>query len=61
MGTQVATGESAFTKKTRRKIASNGLPISSLRPAVTTTFTFLAYTIPILGGIIADTKWGRFK
>ncbi|KAL7415368.1 POT family-domain-containing protein [Mrakia frigida] len=29
--------------------------------AVTTTFKFLAYTIPILGGIVADTKWGRFK
>jgi POT family proton-dependent oligopeptide transporter len=36
-----------------------------LRPvptaAVTESFTFLAYTIPILGGIISDTKWGRFK
>ncbi|EJT97854.1 PTR2-domain-containing protein [Dacryopinax primogenitus] len=29
--------------------------------ALTTLFTFLAYTIPILGGIVADTKWGRFK
>jgi POT family proton-dependent oligopeptide transporter len=29
--------------------------------ALTTMFTFLAYTVPILGGIIADTKWGRFK
>jgi POT family proton-dependent oligopeptide transporter len=29
--------------------------------AVTESFTFLAYTIPILGGIISDTKWGRFK
>jgi POT family proton-dependent oligopeptide transporter len=29
--------------------------------ALTTLFTFLAYTVPILGGIIADTKWGRFK
>ncbi|KAJ7590839.1 PTR2-domain-containing protein [Mycena floridula] len=25
------------------------------------TFNFLAYTLPILGGIMADTKWGRFK
>lgn len=25
------------------------------------TFTFLAYVIPILGGIMADTRWGRFK
>ncbi|WWC73354.1 uncharacterized protein I206_107321 [Kwoniella pini CBS 10737] len=29
--------------------------------AVTSTFTFLSYVIPILGGIIADTKWGRWK
>lgn len=28
---------------------------------LTKTFTFLAYTLPILGGIVADTKWGRFK
>ncbi|ORX40241.1 putative integral membrane peptide transporter [Kockovaella imperatae] len=29
--------------------------------AVGQTFTFLAYTIPILGGILSDTRWGRFK
>ena len=29
--------------------------------ALTTLFTFLAYTIPILGAIVSDTKWGRFK
>ena len=29
--------------------------------ALTNLFTFLAYVIPIYGGIIADTKWGRFK
>ncbi|EJD51769.1 putative peptide transporter [Auricularia subglabra TFB-10046 SS5] len=29
--------------------------------ALTTMFTFLAYTIPIFGGIVADTRWGRFK
>ncbi|KAK4689235.1 hypothetical protein P7C73_g866, partial [Tremellales sp. Uapishka_1] len=28
--------------------------------AVTSTFTFLSYVIPILGGIISDTRWGRF-
>ncbi|KAJ7144956.1 PTR2-domain-containing protein [Mycena crocata] len=28
---------------------------------LTKTFSFLAYTLPILGGILADTKWGRFK
>lgn len=28
---------------------------------LTTTFSFLAYVFPILGGIIADTKWGRYK
>ncbi|KAL7409979.1 PTR2-domain-containing protein [Mrakia frigida] len=28
---------------------------------LTKCFQFLAYTIPILGGIIADTKWGKFK
>ncbi|WOO82726.1 Peptide transporter PTR2 [Vanrija pseudolonga] len=33
-------------------VASNG---------VTSTFSFLAYVIPILGGILADTKLGRFK
>ena len=29
--------------------------------ALTTLFTFLAYTIPIAGGIISDVKWGRYK
>lgn len=29
--------------------------------AVTSTFKFLAYLLPIFGGIIADTKLGRFK
>ncbi|KAJ7684421.1 PTR2-domain-containing protein [Mycena polygramma] len=28
---------------------------------LTKTFSFLAYLLPILGGIMADTKWGRFK
>ncbi|KAG8851039.1 hypothetical protein FRB96_009521 [Tulasnella sp. 330] len=34
---------------------------SQAATAITTSFTFLAYTIPIFGGIVADTKWGRFK
>lgn len=29
--------------------------------ALTNLFTFLAYVVPIFGGIVADTKWGRFK
>ncbi|WWC62398.1 uncharacterized protein I303_104994 [Kwoniella dejecticola CBS 10117] len=29
--------------------------------AVYNAFIFLAYVLPIAGGIIADTKWGRFK
>ncbi|ORY31441.1 putative integral membrane peptide transporter [Naematelia encephala] len=29
--------------------------------AVSSTFTFLAYVLPIVGGIVSDTKWGRFK
>jgi POT family proton-dependent oligopeptide transporter len=29
--------------------------------AIVKMFTFLAYVIPILGGIIADNYWGRFK
>lgn len=29
--------------------------------ALTKMFTFLAYVIPIWGGIVADNKWGRFK
>ena len=29
--------------------------------ALVNLFTFLAYDIPIFGGIVADTKWGRFK
>ncbi|TXT04289.1 hypothetical protein VHUM_04176 [Vanrija humicola] len=29
--------------------------------ALTQMFNFLAYVIPILGGIIADNYWGRFK
>ncbi|KAF7298451.1 PTR2-domain-containing protein [Mycena kentingensis (nom. inval.)] len=28
---------------------------------ITKTFSFLAYTLPILGGVMADTKWGRYK
>lgn len=29
--------------------------------AVTKTFEFLAYVMPIVGGILADTRYGRFK
>lgn len=29
--------------------------------ALTNMFTFLAYVVPIFGGIVADVKWGRFK
>lgn len=29
--------------------------------AVGSTFTFLAYVVPILGGIVSDAYWGRFK
>ncbi|WWC87446.1 uncharacterized protein L201_002335 [Kwoniella dendrophila CBS 6074] len=29
--------------------------------ALTNLFTFLAYVIPIWGGIVADSRWGRFK
>ncbi|OCF62322.1 POT family proton-dependent oligopeptide transporter [Kwoniella mangroviensis CBS 10435] len=29
--------------------------------AVYNAFIFLAYVLPIVGGIVADTKWGRFK
>ncbi|KAF9465247.1 PTR2-domain-containing protein [Collybia nuda] len=29
--------------------------------ALTTSFSFLAYVFPIFGGILADTKWGRYK
>lgn len=28
---------------------------------LTTTFSFLAYILPIAGGVLADTKWGRFR
>ncbi|WVQ62925.1 uncharacterized protein L199_001074 [Kwoniella botswanensis] len=34
---------------------------SKTTSALTNLFTFLAYVIPIWGGIVADTKWGRFK
>jgi POT family proton-dependent oligopeptide transporter len=34
---------------------------STAATATGQTFTFLAYVIPILGGIMADTRWGRFK
>lgn len=34
---------------------------SAITTALTKTFTFLAYLIPIWGGIIADNHWGRFK
>lgn len=29
--------------------------------AVGSTFTFLAYVVPILGGIVSDAYWGRYK
>ena len=29
--------------------------------ALVNLFTFLAYVMPIYGGIVADTQWGRFK
>lgn len=29
--------------------------------AIDSMFKFLSYVIPIFGGIIADTKWGKFK
>ncbi|KAL8279906.1 hypothetical protein RQP46_007756 [Phenoliferia psychrophenolica] len=29
--------------------------------ALTTLFSFLAYTVPILGGVMADTRWGRYR
>ena len=29
--------------------------------AVTTSFKFLAYGLPVFAGWLADTKWGRFK
>lgn len=29
--------------------------------AVTQSFTFLAYVFPIMGGIVSDVWWGRFK
>lgn len=34
---------------------------ATMSTALTTLFTYLAYTIPILGAILADTKLGRFK
>jgi len=42
--------------------SSGALGMGSVAATATgQTFTFLAYVIPIFGGIIADTKWGRFK
>ena len=35
-----------------------GLQASS---GVTLSFKFLSYTLPILGGWVADTRWGRYK
>ncbi|ESK96849.1 mfs peptide [Moniliophthora roreri MCA 2997] len=29
--------------------------------AITKTFSFVAFALPILGGILADQRWGRFK
>ena len=34
---------------------------SKVATATGQTFTFLAYVIPVFGGIVSDTKWGRFK
>ncbi|KAF9464099.1 POT family-domain-containing protein [Collybia nuda] len=35
-----------------------GIPVAT---ALTTSFAFVAYVFPIFGGILADTKWGRYK
>ncbi|EKD01659.1 oligopeptide transporter [Trichosporon asahii var. asahii CBS 8904] len=35
-----------------------GLRVSA---ALTTTFTMLAFSSPLLGGYLADTRWGRFR
>lgn len=52
----VAAGAAGYNEK------AGALGLGSVpATAITTSFKFLAYTIPIFGGIVADTKWGRFK
>lgn len=52
----VAKGE-AGVDQSSGALGMGSVPAS----AVTNLFTFLAYVIPILGAIVSDTKWGRFK
>lgn len=42
--------------------AAGALGLGSVKAsAIDSMFKFLSYVIPIFGGIVADTKWGRFK
>nr|GAT56475.1 PTR2-domain-containing protein [Mycena chlorophos] len=53
-------GAGAPPKGTQETAGALGLGLIAAT-GITQTFSFLAYTLPILGGIMADTKWGRFK
>lgn len=56
-------GAGAVAKGAKGKDQSAGaLGMGSVSAsAVSSTFTFLAYVTPILGGIVSDAYWGRYK
>ena len=53
-------GSGAPPRGTQETAGALGLGLQA-SSGVTLSFKFLSYTVPILGGWIADTKWGRYK
>ncbi|EPQ51346.1 PTR2-domain-containing protein [Gloeophyllum trabeum ATCC 11539] len=53
-------GAGAPPRNTQETAGALGLGLTTAN-ALTTLFSFLACTTPIIGAILADTKWGRFK
>ncbi|KZT25987.1 hypothetical protein NEOLEDRAFT_1241513 [Neolentinus lepideus HHB14362 ss-1] len=53
-------GAGAPPRNTQETAGALGLGLTTAN-ALTTLFTFLAYTTPIIGAMLADLKWGRFK
>ncbi|TFK50328.1 PTR2-domain-containing protein [Heliocybe sulcata] len=53
-------GAGAPPRNTQETAGALGLGLTTAN-ALTTLFSFLAYTTPIAGAMLADLKWGRFK
>lgn len=60
--TLVLSFEQSETKTFIRPSPAGALGLGLIAATgIVKTFQFLAYALPILGGVLADTKWGRFK